>query len=276
MTLPELRRWMLLATGLAYWLNVLQPYQPARPLELRPVVSAVLSNGAFNVVAWLMIASSLRRAEPPRPASRRQIVGALAVASLCGVPTGQATIIGLLISGVMLLSASGPPGDRRIGILLVGLAVQMVWTSDYLLPLHAIVAHADARICEAMLRLFGTAVQVRGNLLENAAAAIDIEILGPCAASFPLAGVAMAFLTVVVFWGRLPCRSDWPWLLLALFGSVVLTETRLSLMALGDAAYFWIHDGDGAALYTVSATIFAIAFPTLAARGAVNTVRRAA
>jgi hypothetical protein len=37
-------------------------------------------------------------------------------------------------------------------------------------------------------------------------------------------------------------------------------------MALGDANYLWIHDGEGGTLYALSATALAVLFPVLAMR----------
>jgi hypothetical protein len=76
----------------------------------------------------------------------------------------------------------------------------------------------------------------------------------------------MAFMVVMAYAHHVPRLADLPWLVAALLASVALTELRLSLMALGDANYLWIHDGEGGTLYALSATALAVLFPVLAMR----------
>jgi len=256
----------LLFAGASYWGGVVRTHLHGEAISLVSIAQSVLSDGGFNVAAWVMIAAWANRIPPHGFATRRQIAIAIAFGVLFGIPTRQATIGGLLVLGVVLAITSETRHGRLVATLLVALAIEMVWTSTYLLPLHAAVATFDAQVCRTILGLIGEIIQVHGNVLENARAGINVEIIAFCASSFPLAGVAMAFLVVMSYWGRVPRLADLSWLATALLASVALTEFRLSLMALGDANYVWLHDGNGGTLYTLSGTALAVLFPMLAIR----------
>jgi hypothetical protein len=266
LTLSELRGWTLLIAGASYWGGVVRTFRHEGAISLVSIAQSVLSDGAFNVAGWAMIGAWAYGIAPRGFASRRQIAGALAICLLFGLPTRQATIAGLLVLGLTLAVTSVTRHGRLVATLLIALAIEMIWTSTYLLPLHTAVATFDAQVCSAILGLTGEVVQAHGNMLENARAGINVEILAFCASSFPLGGVAMAFLVVMFYWGRFPRFADLSWIAAALLCSVALTELRLSLMALGEANYVWLHDGDGGTLYTLCATALAVLFPTLAMR----------
>jgi len=265
-TLNELLNWILLIAGAAYWGGVIRTYHHDAAIGVVSVAQSVFSDGAFNVAGCGLIAVWARRIELRDIASRWQIAGALAISLLFAVPTRQTTILGLLAVGAVLTFRSPIHTARPIAALLLGFAGGMIWTSTYLLPLHAATASFDAELCSGFLRMLGEAVQVRANVLENLGAGINVEILAACASSFPLAGVAMAFMVVMAYAHHVPRLADLPWLVAALLASVALTELRLSLMALGDANYLWIHDGEGGTLYALSATALAVLFPVLAMR----------
>jgi hypothetical protein len=271
LTVDELRRWSLLVAAVAYWANVIRSDPHAGPFGIFAATNSVLGDGAFNIVAWVLIAAWARRDIAAAGAvSVRQIVAALALGLLFAVPTRQTTIVGLVILGIMLMPSHTRYG-RQIAALIIGLAFEMAWTSTYMLPVHHAVATIDAETSGAILRFFGQAGHGQNNLLINDSANFRIEILSACASSFPLAGVSMAFLVVVFQWGRFPRLGDWPWIAATLLASLISTEIRLSVMAVGNAYYLWVHDGDGAMVYVLSTTILAVLFPMLAVRSGSTT-----
>jgi hypothetical protein len=268
LTVDELRRWSLLLAGVAYWANVVRSDPNADMFGMLSVTNSILADGAFNVVAWFLIAAwASRSLSSVSTASVRQIGAALALGLLFAVPTRQTTIVGLVILGIMLMRTHTRYG-RQVAALIMGLAFEMAWTSTYMLPVHHIVAVVDAETSGTILRIFGCAGHGQGNLLINDSADFRLEILAACASSFPLAGVLMAFLVVVLHAGRFPRLRDWPWVTSTLVASVVLTEIRLSVMGLDEAWYHWVHDGASAEVYVLSATILAVLFPVLAVRSA--------
>jgi hypothetical protein len=197
-------------------------------------------------------------------ATGRHIGAALAAGLLCAVPSQQAVAGALFVLGLAILLPPRTPYSRKVAVLVFCLAIELMWRSVYLLPFHAMIATIDARFCEAILNLVGQSIQVHANQIEDIRAGFAIEVLAPCASSFPLVGVCVAFFVTMLYCDRFPRSADLPWLTLALAASVLLTEARLSLMSMGEATYTWLHDGDGVAVYTLSALVLAILFPVLA------------
>jgi hypothetical protein len=189
------------------------------------------------------------------------------------MPSQQAIVGALFALGITIILPPRTQHSHKVAVLVFCLAIELVWRSVYLLPFHAMIAIIDARICEAILTLLGQNMQVNGNQIENVRIGFAIEVLAPCASSFPLAGVCTAFVITIVYCGRMPRSADLTWLTLALVASVLLTEARLSLMSTGEAAYTWLHDGGGVVAYTLSALALAILFPAYAVRTSLAPLR---
>jgi hypothetical protein len=265
-TLQELWTWSLVLACVSYWTNVVRSFPHGPVISLDSIVSSILGASAFNIVAWVLIAAWTRRAAPSGIAPNSlHLVGTLVTGLLCIVPAQQATACALFVLGALMAMPPRTGHSRNVSVLLFCLAIEIVWTSTPLLPLHALVATLDTRACEAILGLLGQSIQSHGNELVNVQAGITIEVLGPCASSFPIAGVCGAFLITLLYWERLPHIASLPWLGLTLLASVVLTEIRLCLMSTGEAAYTWLHDGGGVTVYALIALALAVLFPTLAA-----------
>jgi hypothetical protein len=275
-SLSELHVWTVLLAGVAYWGNIARNSGYDVSLSLTAVTQAVFARGAFTIAAWVMVVVWVKAVAPRGNASRRQIATAMAIGVLCMIPTRQTTIAALLMLGVVLARPSGTRHGRQVAALLICLAIEMVWTSIYLLPLHDAVATFDARAVQAVLSLAGQTVSVHGNVVINDPAQFSIEVLAYCASSSPLASVGLAFVVTSLYCGRLPGLADLPWLAGSLLASVALTELRLSLMVLSEPNYLRIHDGDGGTVYTFLALGLAMLFPLVAAYRAPATIERIA
>ncbi len=261
--LAELRLWVLLAAGIAYWGNVVRTAPAAGP---GAVLEGVLQNGAFAAAAWVLIAAWAAGTGPARRASAGQIAAAVGVCLLGAVPSRQAAILMLAVLGAQLARPAGTRTGRQVAALLFALAFDSAWTSPYLLPLHAAVATLDTRAVLALLHAAGIGASGYDNLIGGVSPGFGIEVLARCASSYPFGGVCLAFVVTMLYQGRFPRRHDLPWLAASLAASVVLTELRLSWMALGEADYLWLHEGGGVTLYTLVAVALAVLFPLLAAR----------
>jgi hypothetical protein len=237
------------------------------PLAPVAIADSIFGAGAFSVVAWVMVLKRAGKLVPERPASPSFILVALGLGLLCAVPADPALVLALAgLAGGLLLQSDATCVGRQAGLLLLVLAGS--WASPDLRPLHVAIAHWDAQTVGWMMHLAGVSVAVRGNLVINGNFAI--EVLSDCTSSAPLAQVILAFV-VIALYRRGNCRrADAPWQLASLLASVVLTEIRLSLMAVSHADYLWWHDGLGVTVYQFVALVPAIAFPLMATAGATN------
>jgi hypothetical protein len=264
LTRRELWTWSLLLAGVAYWANVVRTFPHGPTISLGSIGYSILNAGAFDVGAWVLIVAWIGRVVPNGVATGRHIGTALTAGVLCAVPSQQAIVGALFALGIAIILPPRTHYSRKVAVLVFCLAIELMWRSVYLLPFHAMIATIDARVCEAILNLLGQSIQVHANQIENIRTGFAIEVLAPCASSFPLAGICVAFFVTMLYCDQFPRSADLTWLALALVASVLLTEVRLSLMSMGEATYTWLHDGDGVVVYTLSALALAILFPVLA------------
>jgi hypothetical protein len=258
--------WALLLTGISYWTNAARTAPHGGTAGLDAVLQGIIQNGAFGMAAWMLIALWALRSTPVERISAGGIVLAVIVGLISLIPSRQATIVMLAILGVDRWHSTRTDTDQKIGILLIALAIDMIWVSPYLLPLHAAVAFLDARLVQGLLIITGNFAVSHFNIVDNATAGVSIQILARCASSYQFAGICLAFVVTELFLGRSPCREDLPWLGRSLLASVALTELRLTWMTSGDQTFTWLHDGGGVTLYTFVAAILALLFPALAMR----------
>jgi hypothetical protein len=263
----EVWAWCFAVAAIAYWAKVVGGSGAPNPLAPEAIAERFFGAGAFSIVAWAMILRRVGELVPERPASPKLVLTALGLGLLCAVPADPALVLALaaLGSGVLLQSDATRAG-RQAGLLLLVLAGS--WASPDLRPLHVAIAHWDAQAVGWMMHLAGVSVVVRGNLVINGNFAI--EVLSDCASSAPLAQVILAFVVIALYRCGSCRRADAPWLLGSLLASIVLTEIRLSLMAISHADYSWWHDGLGVTVYQFVALVPAMAFPLLATAGATN------
>jgi hypothetical protein len=263
----EVWAWCLVLAAVAYWAKVVSGSGAPNPLAPVAIADRIFGAGAFSVVAWAMILKRAGKLVPERPASPRLVFVALVLGLLCAVPVDPALVLALAgLAGGLLLQSDATRAGRQAGLLLLVLAGS--WASPDLRPLHVAIAYGDAHAVGWLMHLAGASVVVRGNLVINGNFAI--EILSDCASSAPFAQVILAFV-VIALYRRGSCRrADAPWLLCSLLASIVLTEIRLSLMAISHADYSWWHDGLGVTVYQFVALAPAMAFPLLATVGATN------
>ena len=268
--LAELRVWLLLIACVSYWGNAMRVLSHEAEPGITMLLAAVLNAGAFPVVAWGLLATWWRDMSSSGAATPRQVAVGIAVGLLCAVPSRQTLICALVLLAWSLLRT--PTATRaRSGAMLLGyLAFDIVWTSPYMLPVHAIVAALDARFVSLLLRLLGTPATAHGNIIDNDAARFGVEVLSYCSSSYDLSGVGLAFLVVVLYRGRMPRMTDTWWIGAAVLFSIALTQVRLAIMAVGENWYFWMHDGVGGTFYTLLALMSAILFPVLATRYAAS------
>jgi hypothetical protein len=85
---------------------------------------------------------------------------------------------------------------------MIALAIDMMWMSPYVLPLHAVVAIRDARLVHCLRIITRNLTALHVNVVDNATTGVSVEILARCASSYQFADLCLAFVDKVVFgWG---------------------------------------------------------------------------
>ena len=263
----EVRLWATLIVGVAYWANIVRGAAGQEALSVMSALNGVLDNGAFAVFAWALLLARCFGHPDRRLASR----GAIAVTVLLGLVvlmparlvTGGAAA---LLAAVLFTGPGMPSAIRQMRAVLFALAIETLWISPLLAPVHVLVGHLDARVAAALLRALGLQAAQHGNVVENASTQFSIAVWPYCASLFPLADVGLAFVVTVLFRGGALRWSLLPWLAAAVAASIALTEIRLVLLALDADSYRWWHFGPGVSVYTLVALGFAVAPAVLATR----------
>jgi len=259
--------WAVLIVAVAFWANILRGTSPGDLPGFDSMIARVLENGAFDVFAWSLVFARVTRVSAEGPASWLQIWTTYLVGAIALAPVRLATDVGLVILGGLLLRGRRTlPAGRQVGLVLLALAFENLWTSSLLTSLHVLVGRVDARISACLFSLLNTEAAARANVVENISTHFSISIWPGCASSFPLAGVSLAFLVFVVYLDQPLRGGHLLWLCMSFIGSILLTEIRLMLMATNEASYLWWHDGRGASVYAVAALALAVVFPILATR----------
>jgi hypothetical protein len=263
----EVGVWSVLVVSVAFWANIVRA-RPGDTPSLDSMIAGVLDDGAFDVFAWILVFARATRMYEARPASGFQIWATFLVGAIVLVPFRFATGLALVILGVLLLrDRHALPAARDVGLVFLALAFETVWASSFLLPLHVLVGSVDASINTFLLGLLNTDATAHANAVYNISANFSISIWPGCASSFPLAGVSLSFLVMVMYLGHPLRRRHVLWLGISVIASIALTEIRLVLMATNEAGYNWWHTGPGVSIYAVVALVLAAVFPLLATRG---------
>jgi hypothetical protein len=263
----EVAIWSVLMVSVAFWSNVMRASAGDTP-GLSNMLAHVLNNGAVDVLAWMLVIVRCGKLYTANPASMVQVSIAFLAGVIVLAPLRFASGLALTILGVLLLKDQHANRSARdVGLIFVALAVETVWTSSLLQPLHVLVGTMDASINVLMLRLFNIGAMVHANAVDNISANFAIAMWPGCTSSFPLASVGLLFIAVVLFLGQPLRRFHLSWLVASLIASILLTEIRLVLLALNETSYDWWHNGPGLSIYTIVALVPAVIFPILATRG---------
>ena len=208
----EVGIWSVLMVSVAFWSNVVRASAGDTP-GLSNMLAHVLNNGAVDALAWMLVIARCGKMYKANPASMLQIWIAFLAGVIVLAPLRLASGLALTILGALLLrDQHANRSARDVGLIFVALAVETVWTSSLLQPLHVLVGGMDASINVLLLRLFNIDAMVHANAVDNISANFAIAMWPGCTSSFPLASVGLLFIAVVLFLGhplRLFHLSGW-------------------------------------------------------------------
>jgi hypothetical protein len=265
LTAAELRIWGLAIVGVAYWADIIRGSSEHGASVVGSAVDGIIANGVFNACAWGVILTRSWAASDRAPARARDIIATI-VAALCVIaPVRLALTLGLALFGSAVYSDSRlPHATRQMRLVFLALAVETLSTTALVAPLHVAVGAFDASATSFLLNLLGQTATHHGDFIENLSSGTGIVVWPLCASTFPLPGVCLAFLLTLLYFNQRLRKSQLIWLVTSCLASVLLTETRLTLMALSEDDFHWWHDGPGTTIYVLAALSLAILFPLLA------------
>ncbi len=263
----ELGIWSLATVVIGYFARDIRAASDLGGSALQSFIDGIVSDSAFVVFAWILILARAFGTLTTERASSKQVWGALLAGAISIVPFRLANASALVVLGLNFLLIPGPGRTGRdIAWCLFALALESIWLSSLIAPLHVLVGHLDSRICVLVLDLLNMVAHAQGGLVENTTTGFSVMIWSGCSSSYPLAAVALAFTVVTIYLGQRPQLRQLPFLAASMIASIALTEWRLALLAIDQPRYEWWHVGPGTSVYAVVALALAALFPAMAAR----------
>lgn len=264
----ELGVWSLATVAIAYFARDIRAASDHGGPALQSFIDGFVNDSAFVVFAWIFILARAVRTLTTEAATPIQIWAALLAGAASVAPFRLANASALFILGANFLFIPGSRlAGRDIALCLFALALESIWLSPLIAPLHILVSHLDARICVMLLDLLKMTAHAQGSIVDNTTTGFSIVIWPPCSSSYPLAAVALAFAVVAIYMGQRPQLCQLPFIAASMIASITLTEWRLAFLGIDQSSYKWWHDGPGTSVYTIAALGFAVLFPIMAARG---------
>jgi exosortase/archaeosortase family protein len=222
--------------------------------------------GIFQYLAWYAVFRLLASSDPVAAARSRDILVIVALCLLLFVPTNL--MIWVAATGVALYLWSVSAGDpklRAAAIVLAALAVQEFW-GHILFDLIAFpLLRAEAAVVGTLLEIVRPGTVWHDNTV-MAPSGFGIVIATTCSSFHNLSLAMLCWLTV----SRLQ-HQDWRARDFAIGGAIGVTMilfniARLCLMGWDIELYHYWHDGIGAEIFAVGASLTILAMSLFGAR----------
>jgi exosortase/archaeosortase family protein len=226
---------------------------PAASLEV--LASDSLEVGIFQYLAWYVIFRLLGSSDLAPAARLRDFLVIAALCLLVFVPSSRAIWVAGTGAAIYLwLSDTGDPKLRAAGIVLFALSVQELWGKAFFNLLAPYLLRAETAVVGTMLEVArpGTVWQDNAIMGPNSH---GVTIVGSCS-SFH--NTSLALLCWVSF-SRLR-RQNWQVRDFVMGGAIAITMilfnlARIFLMAWNIELYDYWHNGIGAEIYAVGASL---------------------
>jgi hypothetical protein len=244
--LPQFCPYLLALLAVQYWAGT--ALLVMRSPDLDTLERALTQISVLPVVEWFMLFGFVRRL-PDRPVPPGLAYGSLALVVAAFTVINHQRFAFLLESIVLFLLWLRTAGLRRVGIILLLIALQR---GQGMTPLHALVSWVDTRVLTGIMDLIGQPVTRIGNLILSPGKPDGLVVLAGCASSnlmLPM-GLGLAIL-LLVSRARLT-RADYGWIALTLAVAVAINLVRLYLMLGSHEAYENWHEGTGASIVSVA------------------------
>gem|GEM_PF-1133975 len=244
---------ILLANQLAY---AVKDSSLASPTEL---VTGLVAVGTFQYLAWFVIFRLVLRSRPAA-ASRSDWLVAATVSLLVFVPTERIIWVAATAAGMQMLLYNR--GDRRLraaGVVLIALATQELWGHLLFELVASPVLRLEAGAVGRLLRTVRPGTAWHDNIVT--AADGDGIVIQPYCSSFHNLSLALpCWLTIFHLRGdgeAMHWRAA-VWGAAIAAAMIVLNIARLAAMAVSNHSYLYWHNGAGAQIFAVGASLLVL------------------
>jgi exosortase/archaeosortase family protein len=211
--------------------------------------------GAFQFMAWYVIFSLLRTSDPI-PATRwRDLLVAAAFCLLILLPTSRATWVAATgIAIYLFIFNEDDPQLRAAATVLAGLSVQEFWGHIFFNLVASPLLSAEAAAVGTLLVAVRPGTAWHGNVISGSNG-FGIIVYSGCSSFHNLSLAVLCWLAVSRWRNQNRWRQD-----LVMFGVVAVTMIllnllRLCLMAWDMDLYDYWHEGMGAHIFAIGASV---------------------
>ena len=240
--LAEFSTWLLGLLCIQYWAGI--AVMLAGTGSLDGIMAAFTEVSMLPVVEWYVLFGMLRTLKG-KDVPAAIALGSLALVALPAIVFPHQRLAFTVEAIVLFLAWYRLPGLRRIGLILLMIALQRGLGME---PLHGVVSRIDAIAVEGLMAMIGHPITRMGNLLFTANMPDGLLVLAHCASTILIFPMAFGFVALVLTDRERLTRTDWRWLIAVMAAAIVINLARLSLMLRGQAAYQSLHAGTGASV----------------------------
>lgn len=237
-----------------------------RAQSLEEVLGGFGAIGIFQYLAWYVI-FRLLLASDRTPAARPRDF--LVIAAFClpvFLPTGKTIwIAGTGIAIYLSLFNAGDLKQRAAGIVLAALAVQELWGHILFNLITMPLLRAETAVVGTLMEAIRPGTAWHDNAV-SAPSGFSIIIINSCSSFHNLSLALLCWVTISRMWHQTWRRRDF------VFGAaigvtmILFNVTRICLMSWNPAFYHYWHDGLGADMFAVGASMTILLLSLYAAR----------
>ena len=222
------------------------------------VLSDLAAASVFQIMAWYAIFRLLASSDPRSPAEMRDILVALALCAPLFLPTTRT--IKFVALGAAIFSwirGRDDPNLRGAGVVLAALTVQQYWGhivfDIFALPL----LQAETAVVGTLVQAFRAGTEWQGNVITGPSG-FGIIVYSACSSFHNLSLAMLCWLTVSRLRNQSWRRRDL--LTGCVIGAAMIAcnVARLCLMAWSPDFYEYWHDGPGAQIFAVGASVMVL------------------
>ncbi len=232
------------------------------------ILSDLAAASVFQIMAWYAIFRLLASSDPRQVAQMRDILIALALCVPLFLPTTRT--IKFVALGAAIFSwirGRDDPNLRGAGVVLAALAVQQYW-GHIVFDLFALpLLHAETAVVGTLVQAVRAGTVWQGNVITGPSG-FGIVVYSGCSSFHNLSLAMLCWLTVSRLrnqrWGRRDLLTG------CVIGAAMIAcnVTRLCLMAWSLDFYEYWHNGLGAQIFAVGASVMVLVLSLYGSRPA--------
>jgi Transmembrane exosortase (Exosortase_EpsH) len=253
---PLLRRDLLIWAAVILFCNQLADAAKG-PLILstQSIIHVLLTISIFQYMAWYVIYRFLWTSDRAQAARWQDLASVTALLLPLFMPTGRMIWVSATgFAGYLWLFSDGDRRLRSAGIVLAALSVQELWGHLFfnLIALHLL--RVETAVVGFMLEMARTGTSWKGNIITGPSG-FGLAIFAPCSSFHNLSLALLCWVTVTRMRGQNWSRRTF--VIGAIIGITMISFNfaRLYLMALDAESYDLWHQGMGAEIFAVGASL---------------------